>query len=263
MSPSPSPAGSVRSDLDDRSPHGYRPAQGARAGTRDRRDRRSRTADQIKELILTEGLRPGDPLPTETELCERLDVSRSSVREAVRTLTTLDIVEVRHGHGTFVGQMSLDAMVEALVFRGVLSPGDDLQALREVVQIRQALDLSVAGQLIESMQGQQHPELDQLVAEMVELAAQGQRFADADRRFHTMLLERTGNRLLGQLVGAFWDVHTAVLPRLGLALPSDLSQTAEAHGRMVRAAEAGDVEGYTAAVIDHYAPLQRALAKAV
>ena len=98
------------------------------------RMRRATTADQIKQLILTRGLTPGDPLPTEAELCEELDVSRSSVREAIRTLSTLDIVDVRHGHGTYVGPMSLDPMVEALVFRGVLSPGDDLRALRDVVE---------------------------------------------------------------------------------------------------------------------------------
>ena len=70
------------------------------------RMRRSTTADQIKQLILTRGLRPGDPLPTEAELCDILEVSRSSVREAIRTLSTLDIVDVRHGHGTYVGAMS-------------------------------------------------------------------------------------------------------------------------------------------------------------
>src|SRR5690606_15222188 len=70
--------------------------------------RRSETADRIRELILTRELRTGDPLPTEAELCDALDVSRSSVREAIRSLATLDIVEVRHGHGTFVGKMSLD-----------------------------------------------------------------------------------------------------------------------------------------------------------
>ena len=86
------------------------------------RMRRSTAADEIKKLILTRNLKPGDLLPTEPELCETLDVSRSSVREAIRTLATLDIVDVRHGHGTYVGAMSLDPMVEALVFRGVLSP---------------------------------------------------------------------------------------------------------------------------------------------
>src|SRR5690606_5758741 len=92
---------------------------------------RSTIYEEIKGLILRSGLKPGDPIPTEAELCQVLGVSRSSVREAVRTLATLDIVEVRHGHGTVVGQMSLAPLVETLVFRGVLSPGADLDALRE------------------------------------------------------------------------------------------------------------------------------------
>ena len=82
---------------------------------------------------MTRGLKPGDALPTKAELCDTLGVSRSSVREAIRTLSTLDIVDVRHGHGTYVGPMSLDPRVEALVFRGVLSPDGSFEALREVV----------------------------------------------------------------------------------------------------------------------------------
>lgn len=224
--------------------------------------RRASTADQIKDYILTMGLRPGDVLPTETELCERLGVSRSSVREAVRTLSTLDIVEVRHGHGTFVGRMSLDAMVESLVFRGVLSPGDDLQALREVVEVRQALDMSMAERIVDGMRGSADASLHALVDQMVELARRGETFPRQDRHFHAELLQHVDNSLVGQLVTAFWDVHTAVMPRLGLSLPADLEQTAQAHGDMLRAAEAGDVDAFRTAVIDHYAPLQRALDEA-
>ena len=61
----------------------------------------------IKNYILTHRLQAGDLLPSEAVLCEELGCSRSSLREAVRTLSSLDIVEVRHGHGTFVSEMSL------------------------------------------------------------------------------------------------------------------------------------------------------------
>lgn len=224
------------------------------------RMRRSTTADQIKQLILTRGLTPGDPLPTESELCADLDVSRSSVREAIRTLSTLDIVDVRHGHGTYVGAMSLDPMVEALVFRGVLSPEGSLQALREVVEVRLALDLSMAELIVAAARENVDGELDQLVDEMVDKAARGEYFLDEDRAFHTRLFGALDNRLVGQLVGAFWDVHTAVLPQLGIAQPDDIHQTAKAHGDMLAAARAGDVEAYRRAVVEHYQPLQRALA---
>lgn len=221
--------------------------------------RRATAADQIKQLILARNLRPGDALPTEAELCDDLGVSRSSVREAIRTLSTLDIVQVRHGHGTYVGNMSLDPMVEALVFRGVLSPEGSLQALQEVVEVRLALDLAMAERVVDAMRGTDAADLEALVAEMVDKASRGETFLEADRAFHTMLFDRTSNRLAGQLVGAFWDVHTAVLPQLDLAPPADIRRTAVAHGDIVRAAVAGDVDAYRKAVVEHYEPLQRAL----
>lgn len=224
--------------------------------------RRDETAQRIKELVLRQGLHPGDALPTETELCELLGVSRSSVREAVRTLSTLDIVEVRHGRGTFVGQMRLDALVETLVFRGVLNAGDDVDALREVVEVRHTLDDSMAARVVGAFADTTNPELDELVAEMVESAERGESFLAADRAFHAALLARIDNTLVGQLVTAFWDVHSAVMPRLGLQVPDDLERTARAHGAMLRAAEAGDVEAFRAAVAEHYAPLRRMLERA-
>ncbi|HLS24769.1 MAG TPA: GntR family transcriptional regulator [Beutenbergiaceae bacterium] len=221
--------------------------------------RQPTTADKIKDYILTNGLQPGDVLPTESDLCELLGVSRSNVREAIRTLSTLNIVSVRHGHGTFVGDMSLDALVESLVFRGVLSPGDDLQALRDIIEVRQALDTAMAHKVAASMRGTRDARLHDLVAQMVDLASEGKSFPTQDRAFHTALLARIDNVLVGQLVGAFWDVHTAVMPRLGVSLPADLVQTAKAHGEMLRAAEAGDAAALIASVEGHYEPIMRAL----
>lgn len=221
--------------------------------------RSAEAASQIKEYILVNRLHPGDPLPTEIELGALLSVSRSSVREAVRTLSTLGIVEVRHGHGTFVGEMSLAGLVETLVFRGVLHPGDDLRALREIIEIRQALDVAMADRVTEVVAGTHDPRLWELVGSMADAGGQGETFAQQDRDFHTTLLAKTDNSIIGPLVGAFWDVHTAVMPKLGVSLPDDLKVTADAHGEMLRTAEAGDSAGYQDAVRLHYEPLLRAL----
>ncbi|WP_434593629.1 FadR/GntR family transcriptional regulator [Brevibacterium sp. 1718] len=221
--------------------------------------RKVTTSDRIKDLILSDGLRPGDLLPTEGELCTRLGVSRSNVREAIRKLSTLDIVDVRHGHGTYVGEMTLDALVEALVFRGVLSPGDDLDALRDVVEVRKALDHGMSEQIVHALNGTENSELEDLVDEMTALAADGKTFPQQDRAFHTGLLAKLGNSLVGQLVAAFWDVHTAVLPKLNVAVAADLEQTARAHGLMLEAAESGDAEAFRAAITAHYEPIMRAL----
>ncbi len=213
----------------------------------------------IQDYLLEHRLRPGDPVPTEAELCERLGVSRSSVREAIRTLSALDIVDVRHGTGTFVGDLSLEPLVAGLTFRGVLSPGPDHGGLREVVEIRTALDLGIAEPVVAALSGTTNRELHDLVDQMVALSAGGDSFAEQDRTFHRALLAVLPNLLLGQMVEALWEVHTRVLPRLGVPTPRDIAETAAAHGQMLEAAERGDVSGYRDAVRAHYAPLLRVL----
>ncbi|UVY83701.1 FadR family transcriptional regulator [Brachybacterium sp. NBEC-018] len=217
---------------------------------------------RIQDLILEEGLRPGDPMPTENALCERLEISRSSLREAMRTLASLDIVEVRHGHGTFVGGLSLAPLVDGLLFRAQLDDGSDLRSLREVVELRIALDLAVASELADHYRGSTNPELEELVGEMRRLADAGEPFPEADAAFHAALLAPVSNHLLAQLAQAFWEIHTSAVPLLGLPPATDILDTVEAHRAMVTALEAGDAEAYRAAVHAHYAPLSRVLAAA-
>lgn len=222
------------------------------------------TVEEIKQYILEHGLQPGDPLPTETELCEDLGVSRSSVREAMRTLSSLDIVEVRHGHGSFVGGLSMSPLVSGLIFRSVLDSEGDLRTLREVVDLRIALDLGTAEELVElHRDGAPRDDLRRLVDRMRRHTAQGEPFVEEDGEFHRELLAGLGNTIVRQLVSALWEVHTEVVPKLGLPPAQDIARTVEAHEAMLDALEAGDVEAYRAAVADHYRPLITAIDTAV
>jgi DNA-binding FadR family transcriptional regulator len=227
--------------------------------TRREPQRLRQTIQAVKELILNRGLRPGDPLPTESELTDLLEVSRANLREAIRTLVTLDILEVRHGTGTFVGQLSLRPLVEGLTFKGILLPGNDSETLREVVEVRVALDLALAPAMVARLTGEDVPELRVHCDEMDAALSDSKRFGAADRAFHLELAERFGNELYGQLVAAFWDVHTIVAPKLGVPSSRDISETAQAHRALLDAAVRGDLDGYLAAVHDHYRPLLRSL----
>ena len=217
------------------------------------------TTDAIKDLIRSRQLVPGDLIPTEAELVAELGVSRSSVREAVRTLVALDILEVRHGTGTFVGQMSLRPLVEAVVFRGVLNPGEGYESLRDVVEVRMGLDIALAPRMVRELAGQPVPELRAAVNAMAESAKRSETFLAHDRAFHLELAGRLHNGLYSELVAAFWDIHKTMSPMLGVASRRDLADTANAHAAMLDAAVAGDLERYRAAVADHYAPLLRVL----
>ena len=222
--------------------------------------RRNEVAAGIKDYILVHQLKPGDPLPTEAELCEAIGASRSSVREAVKTLSALDIVDVRHGHGTYVGRMSLAGLVESLAFRGLLSSEDDHRVLGQVVEVRQTLEQGLAAQMTSLVDDEQLRRLRSLATGMAEAAERGEDYLELDREFHLLLMEPLGNDLIQQLTGAFWVVQSIVTPTLGAEHRSALTLTAALHMAIVEAVEARDPAALREAVARHYDPIRSLIA---
>lgn len=215
------------------------------------------TMDAIKAYIMNHGLKPGDPLPTEAALCADLGVSRSSVREALRQLEALDIVTVQQGRGSFVGDMSLDPLVQTLILRNALDSQSGKQSMRQVVATRRILDNGIAEDVLRHFKGTNNPELHDLVDAMIAKAKVGETYLDEDIAFHSQITAFAKDSLIHQLMSAMWLVHQAFIPYLDAPKEEQLLETAYAHRDMLLAAEAGDLEAYKTAVVAHYGPLSK------
>jgi DNA-binding FadR family transcriptional regulator len=208
--------------------------------------------DRIKEFIIANGFRSGDILPTETELARTLGISRGSLREAMKSLQTLGVVETRHGFGTFVGRFSFDPLIDGLTFQILVSRETMPRAIRELLDLRQVLETGLMPRVTDLATVAQLDQLDLLVRQMEQSAARGEPFPEADRAFHEVLYLPLGNNLVIQLLQAFWDIFYAVGQESSRRTIL-LHETAEEHRAILAAIADGHGEEAAAAMSAHFA----------
>lgn len=204
------------------------------------------------QLILDRGLRSGDPLPTESELMEDLGVSRNSVREALKGLQALDIVEVRHGYGTYVGQLSLTPLADGLTFRTLQDSVSDVRALSEILEVREVLEAGLIRRVATIIPDEDIAALDVVVRRMDARARAGESFADDDREFHEILYRALGNALVPQLLGVFWNVFDRVSRIRGWNHDPSPIGTVRRHRAIVTALRRRDVDEAEEALAKHF-----------
>lgn len=210
--------------------------------------------DQLKRYILDQQLGPGDALPPETHLARTLGISRSSVREAVKALESLGILETRPGKGLFVRAFSLDPILDNLAY-GIIF---DRSSVVELLQVREYLEAGLVVDAMASLNSIQRATLRQLIQRMREGTERNEDISGEDQAFHRLLAEATGNRLLLLLLDVFWTVYRR-LRRQSIVVAPDVSTIWENHQRIVDALDANDPIAAQRAIIEHFADLHRRL----
>jgi len=154
----------------------------------------------IKKYIEVHGLRPGDALPTEDRLSEEIGVSRLSMREALKALDSLGIVESRHGEGVYVKAFSFDSIVENLPYAMAMS---DAQ-IRNLLYTRSYLELGAIPDVVKYISNDSVTRLRELAERMLEKAQRGELFPEEDFAFHVEMYQCLNNEFLNSLIDLFW-----------------------------------------------------------
>ena len=212
--------------------------------------------EKIKAYIADNGLAPGTLLPSEGVLAQQLRVSRSSVREAIRGLASLGIVESRRGIGVFVADFSFAPLLDNLAF-GLRHTARDIA---EVLQIRRALELGLVDDAARLVSDADLAELRAITERMRARAACGESFAGEDQAFHRTLFRSLGNATLLRLLEVFWLAFFKAADDLTLANPDPMA-TWRDHSAIVDALTARDPEEARLRLDQHYDGIMRLLAE--
>lgn len=153
----------------------------------------------LRALIADGTLRPGDRLPSEGDLCERLGVSRGSLREAIRMLAALGVLETRHGSGSYVGDLHAADLIRSLSLTVGLLP---LEAILELYEMRRALEAHAASLAAARIDDGELAGLGQLLDEL-EASSDGEEQSRLDHEFHLRIAEVAGNEALASLLAVF------------------------------------------------------------
>src|SRR3989449_6244016 len=145
--------------------------------------------DKIRERIVSGAWGAGDRLPKESELAGELGISRNSLREAVRALSQLRVLEVRQGDGTYVSSLEPDLLLESTGFISHLLLGE---TELELYEVRRILEAAAAALAAGRMDAEEKLDLGQILDRMP--AAQSvEELVEADVAFHALIAQAAGN----------------------------------------------------------------------
>jgi GntR family transcriptional repressor for pyruvate dehydrogenase complex len=213
---------------------------------------------KIKDMIVRGELAPGSRLPPEKDLAERLGLSRSSMREAVKALEVIRVLDVRRGDGTYVTSLEPKLLLEAISF--VVDLHDD-DSLLEIFAVRRLLESHATGLAAQRADDDAVAELDAeigAVAPDTDIEA----LVEHDVRFHGAIARLAGNDYLASLLESLTSQTVRARVWRGLTQAGAVERTLDEHRAILDAIADGDVELATATAQVHIAGIERWLRQA-
>jgi GntR family transcriptional repressor for pyruvate dehydrogenase complex len=194
--------------------------------------------DKIKEMIMSGRVRPGEKLPREADLAAELGLSRNSLREAVKALSMINVLDVRQGDGTYATSLAPSLLLEALSFIVDFHRDD---TVLDFLEVRRILEPAATALAAVRMSDEGKTELGR-VLESVTADTPVEELVAADLEFHRQIAVGARNQVLASLVDTMSAPTTRARVWRGMTEPRALERTLAEHRAIYRAITSKDAD---------------------
>ncbi len=208
---------------------------------------------QFHMLIRQGVLQHGARLPSERTLAEQFNVSRSSVREAIRSLELQGLVVSRRGSGTFINTQAIESVVALLA--STLSAGNE--TLKEIFEVRHLLEPQIAAVAATRADQDEVRRMADILEEQRKQLQHGETGVDSDTAFHFALAAATHNSALLKVVSAVEDILRLSRDQ-SLQEPGRAERSLVSHRQILEKVSSGDAEGARMAMEYHLTSVEPA-----
>jgi GntR family transcriptional repressor for pyruvate dehydrogenase complex len=213
-------------------------------------------AKQIERLIVEGGLKPGDKLPPERELAEMFQVSRSSIRDAIRSLELMGLVEPRQGEGTVVCDLSTDSLVNPL--SALLVRKRALVA--ELLDVRKMIEPPLAARAALHASPEEIAYLEDILRRQKEKVRRGELAIEEDSEFHYNIAMAAKNSVILKVLDVLMDLLRGSRER-SLQVEGRLQRSFAGHRRILGAIRRHDAAAAEGAMRQHLEKIEEIVLK--
>lgn len=163
--------------------------------------------EAMKQLLMSKKIKPGDKLPSEKEIAQIIGVSRGSVREAMKILSAIGIVDIRQGDGTYVSDASNQGLLDPLLFRLMIN----YDGIKELREFREMIEFSIMRAAISNAEEKDIEDLKEAYNYAVKKVEAGEYkdevIIECEKRFHDALGKATRNKLMRIIYNFIFELY--------------------------------------------------------
>lgn len=201
---------------------------------------------RMLDYLLSGEFKAGQRIPSERQLAEALGVGRSAVRETVKSLSLLGLIEQRPGDGTYLTKSNSDLLPRVIEWGLLLGE----RRLHELIEIRHHLEIILAGLAAERRTQDQLQRMQTLIAEMTDAGDDYPRYVEADIAFHLEIAAASGNAGLAGILESVQSLLRVWATRV-ISAAKETKTSLAMHVAILEAIEKQDADGTRAAMTAH------------